>query len=213
VSARNAPRRSSLPLIVVTAFVTLLAVVAAWAVLGLATRSANGLPAGAYSASAGAPSTPTGSAQSQSKPVAVDIPQIGAQSSLVELGLNPDGSLQVPPVSQPLQAGWYAKGPKPGEPGPAVIAGHVDGGGQKGIFYRLHELRPGDVVDIQREDGTTARFAVQRVAEVPKNDFPTDAVYGPTPDPQLRVITCGGAFDSQAHSYNDNIIVFATLVA
>ncbi|GAA2807110.1 class F sortase [Saccharopolyspora taberi] len=153
------------------------------------------------------------SAMPESKPVAVDIPAIGAQSSLVELGLGRNKELQVPPVSQPKQAGWYRGGPTPGEAGPAVIAGHVDGGGQKGIFNRLHELRPGDVVDVQREDGSTARFGVQQVVQVPKSAFPTREVYGSTPDAQLRLITCGGSFDSKAHSYRDNVIVFANLVA
>ena len=151
-------------------------------------------------------------AMAKAKPVSIDIPSIGARSSLVELGLGRDKALQVPPVSQPMQAGWYRNGPTPGETGPAVIAGHVDGGGQKGIFYRLHALKPGDVVDVQREDGSTARFAVQRVAQVPKSNFPTQEVYGSTPDAQLRLITCGGSFDSKAHSYRDNIIVFANLV-
>lgn len=149
---------------------------------------------------------------SDAKPVSIDIPRIGARSSLVELGLGEDKTLAVPPVSQPMQAGWYGGGPTPGERGPAVIAGHVDGGGQKGIFYRLDDLRAGDVIDIQREDGTTAEFGVQRVEQVPKSNFPSEEVYGSTPDAQLRLITCGGPFDSATHSYRDNVIVFANLL-
>lgn len=148
----------------------------------------------------------------KSEPVSVDIPKIGAHSSLVPLGLNADNSVEVPPVTQPMQAGWYTNGPTPGEVGPAVILGHVDGNKQKGIFYRLKELAPGDKVAVARKDGQTAEFVVTKVDKVPKDTFPTDAVYGDTPDAQLRLITCGGAFDRAAHSYVDNIIVYAQLM-
>lgn len=146
-----------------------------------------------------------------STPVSVDIPKIGAHSSLVQLGLNADQTIEVPPVSAPMQAGWYKLGPTPGEIGPAVILGHVDGNQQAGIFYRLHELAAGDKISVGRQDGSTATFTVQKVERDAKDAFPTDAVYGDTTTADLRVITCGGAFDSKAHSYVDNIIVFATL--
>ncbi|WP_116206289.1 class F sortase [Amycolatopsis circi] len=159
----------------------------------------------------GVPSA-SSAAMPKSEPVSLDIPRIDAHSSLVPLGLNPDNSVQVPPVSKPLQAGWYENGPTPGEVGPAVVLGHVDGNKQKGIFYRLKEMKPGDDVDIARRDGTTAHFEVTKVDQVPKDVFPSDAVYGDTSDPQLRLITCGGAFDRAEHSYVDNIIVYAHLV-
>jgi hypothetical protein len=146
-----------------------------------------------------------------SVPVAVRIPKIGAESSLVQLGLNPDGSVQVPPVSDPMQAGWCAGGATPGEIGPAVLLGHVDGDRQEGIFFRLHELAPGDDVFVTRKDGVVLRFTVTATNEVAKDAFPTEAVYGTTPGPELRLITCGGSFDAAAHSYVDNIVVYATL--
>jgi LPXTG-site transpeptidase (sortase) family protein len=148
----------------------------------------------------------------RSLPVQVRIPKIDAQSSLVQLGLNPDGTVQVPPVSQPMQAGWYAGGAAPGETGPAVLLGHVDGNRQAGIFYRLHELAIGDDVYVTRADGVVLHFAVTTKTEVSKDDFPTEAVYGPTSDPELRLITCGGSFNAAAHSYVDNIVVYAKLV-
>ncbi|TVT08240.1 class F sortase [Amycolatopsis bartoniae] len=165
---------------------------------------------------AGAPGTPaatpaTTAATAVAAPSAVDIPKIGAHSTLVPLGLNPDGSVEVPPVTSPLQAGWYRNGPQPGEPGPAVILGHVDGNKQKGIFYRLHELAPGDTVTVSRVDGSVAGFTVTRVEQIDKDEFPTEAVYGDTAGAELRLITCGGSFDHAAHSYRDNIIVYATL--
>lgn len=164
------------------------------------------------SATSTAPVVPTPTpGMPRSIPTWVDIPAIGAKSSLVQLGLNTDKSVQVPPVSQPLQAGWYKYGPTPGQVGPAVILGHIDGNHQEGIFWRLHELKRGDMVRIGRKDGKTLTFTVRRVEEKPKSTFPTAAVYGNTADPELRLITCGGAFDASTRNYLDNIIVFATL--
>jgi sortase (surface protein transpeptidase) len=158
-----------------------------------------------------AATTTTDASLPHANPTHIRVPKIGVESTLVPLGLNKDGTLQVPPITEPMQAGWYRLGPTPGEVGPAVIAGHVDGGGHKGVFYDLKSLAPDDAIDVDREDGTTAHFRVNHVSEVPKKAFPTDAVYGDTETPQLRLITCGGAFDRGAQSYVDNIIVFADL--
>lgn len=146
-----------------------------------------------------------------SNPVDLRIDTINASSSLVPLGLNPDQTVEVPPVSQPLQAGWYKLGPTPGAIGPAVILGHINGGGQPGIFARLHELKPGDQVKVSRADGKTALFTVTKLQQVSKDSFPTAQVYGDTTQAELRLITCGGSFDRSKHSYVDNIVVFATL--
>jgi hypothetical protein len=147
----------------------------------------------------------------RSEPVELWIPRIEARSSLIPLGLNRDGTVEVPPVEQPMQAGWYSLARTPGEVGPAVILGHVDGNRKVGIFYRLHELVPGDSVEISRTDGSVARFVVRKVDQVSKAQFPTEEVYGETAGPELRLITCGGLFDRSARSYVDNIIVYATL--
>jgi LPXTG-site transpeptidase (sortase) family protein len=163
--------------------------------------------------STAAEATVSPAAPARSLPVQLRIPKIGAVSSLVQLGLNPDGTVQVPPVSQPMQAGWYAGGAAPGEVGPAVLLGHVDGDRQEGVFFRLHELAVGDDVDITRADGVVLHFTVTKTTEVSKDAFPTDAVYGRTGDPELRLITCGGSFNSAAHSYVDNIVVYAKLAA
>lgn len=150
---------------------------------------------------------------SRSVPTWIDLPSIQAHSSLVQLGLNPDKTVQVPPTDQPLQAGWYQYSPTPGQAGPAVILGHIDGNHQKGIFWRLHEMKTGDRVQVGRADGGTLNFTVTKVDQVAKSSFPTEAVYGNTPDPELRLITCGGAFDAANHNYLDNIIVYAKLAA
>ncbi|MGB3439943.1 MAG: class F sortase [Actinophytocola sp.] len=157
------------------------------------------------------PSTTATANSAVAEPAGIGIPRIDVTSSLVGLGLAADGSVEVPPVEQPMQAGWFTGSPKPGEPGPAVVLGHVNGGGQAGIFARLHELAEGDEIRIRRTDGTVARFTVTRVDQVPKADFPTEAVYGDTEGPELRLITCGGSFDRAAHSYRDNVIVYAKL--
>jgi Sortase domain len=145
----------------------------------------------------------------RSAPVRVRIPAIGVDSTLMSLGLKSDGSLQVPPSGFP--AGWYTGGPTPGERGPAVIVGHVDWGGSAGVFYRLHSLRPADTITVVRQDGSTAVFRVTKVQRFAKDAFPTRLVYGNIGYAGLRVITCGGSFDTSAHSYVDDVVVFATL--
>ncbi|RBY86021.1 class F sortase [Blastococcus sp. TF02A-26] len=130
----------------------------------------------------------------------------------MDLGLNPDGTVEVPPLERDDRAGWYEPGPEPGAVGPAVILGHVDSAEYgPGVFYDLGALTPGDPIEVSRADGTVAVFTVDRVEVHPKDEFPTIEVYGNTPDPQLRLITCGGDFDNSARSYEDNVVVFASL--
>lgn len=156
---------------------------------------------------------PSPSASAAAEPVAVGIPAIDVTSDLLRLDLNDDGTVEVPPLEADDQAGWYQRGPTPGDVGPAVILGHVDSAEHgPGIFFDLGALRPGDEVTVSRADGTVAVFAVDRIEVHPKDEFPTIAVYGNTAEPQLRLITCGGDFDSAERSYEDNVIAFATLV-
>ncbi len=139
----------------------------------------------------------------------IDIPRIGVDAPIIDLGLNPDGTLQVP--SDFAEAGWFAGGPKPGQIGPAVIAGHVDSTAGPAVFYRLGQLRAGDTVTVWMAS-RRVDFAVERVVEYPKTAFPTTMVYGPVSYPALRLITCGGAFDSATGHYVDNVIVFARML-
>jgi sortase (surface protein transpeptidase) len=145
------------------------------------------------------------------RPTSVKIPKIGAESSLLAVAVKTDGSISVPSVHTPMQAAWYKLSPVPGDVGPAIVLGHVDGDKKPGIFYKLKDLAPGDEVDIDRSDGRKLKFVVARVTQVPKDDFPRDAVYGNSDKPELRLITCGGAFDHAEHSYKDNIVVYAKL--
>jgi sortase (surface protein transpeptidase) len=142
-------------------------------------------------------------------PVRIDIPRIGVASALDRLGRAPDGTVQEP--TRWGVAGWYAPGTRPGDPGSAVILGHVDSKAGPAVFFRLRELRRGDTVTIGRADGSRVRFIVQRTEQYPKDRFPTDAVYYPTLTPALRLVTCGGAFDATAGRYRSNVIVFATM--
>jgi Sortase domain len=141
--------------------------------------------------------------------VQLSIGTIGVSTPLVRLGLDGDGAMQVPEdFSRP---GWFTGGPLPGEQGPAVIAGHVDDRSGPAVFYRLRELRAGDLVNVRRADGVTLHFEVERLHRYPKAAFPGQAVFGTVPGQVLRLVTCGGSFDSQRHSYRDNIVVDATL--
>ncbi|WP_150308662.1 class F sortase [Planctomonas psychrotolerans] len=140
--------------------------------------------------------------------VRIDIPVIGVDAPLELLSLDADGALEPPGEWQ--SAGWYRDGVVPGAVGPAVIAGHVDSNAGPAVFFRLDELAAGDEIRVRLSDGSVETFAVDRITTAPKDGFPTDAVYGPTPDAQLRLITCDGEFDSATGHYVDNLIVFAT---
>jgi hypothetical protein len=148
---------------------------------------------------------------SVTNPATVDIPRISAHSTLIPLGLDDHGALQVPDVRYPEQAGWYSLGVKPGQIGPAIIVGHVDGAGRAGVFYRLKELATGDEINVSLADGRTLTFKVSLVEKVLKSDFPTSKVYGDVDHPALRLVTCGGQFDPIRHSYLSNVIVYADI--
>jgi LPXTG-site transpeptidase (sortase) family protein len=143
------------------------------------------------------------------RPTALDIPAIGVKTRLIRLGLTAAGTLQVP--SSTAVAGWYTDSPRPGETGAAVIVGHIDSYRGPGVFFRLRDLKPGSLVYVRRGHGTLAVFKVTAVRTFLKAKFPTAAVYGPVPDAQLRLITCGGTFDPATGHYLSNVIVFASL--
>jgi sortase (surface protein transpeptidase) len=143
------------------------------------------------------------------RPVWLTIPAIGVRAPIINLGLNRDGTLQVP--GSTTVAGWYTGSPSPGAAGSAVIAGHVDSRSGPGVFFWLRAVRPGERIYVRRADGTLAVFTVTAVQTYAKDAFPTAAVYGPVPDAELRLITCGGTFDYSTGSYLSNVVVFARL--
>ncbi len=181
--------------------------------------------AGTYAAGTQASGTPTqtsspitgqavkGPILRESIPTHLTIPAIDVDTDLIQLGLNRDRSVQVPPLGPDSKAGWYRYSPSPGQLGPSILLGHIDSARYgPGVFYNLGALRKGNSVTVRRADNTVAIFRIDAVAEYPKNQFPTLTVYGNTDHAALRLITCGGKFDLSAHSYEDNIVAFASLV-
>jgi hypothetical protein len=143
-------------------------------------------------------------------PTVLIIPAIGVRTRLVRLGRTAVGTLQVPRTT--AVAGWYTGSPRPGELGAAVIAGHVDSLSGPGVFFRLRQLRPGELILVRRADHSLAAFRVFAIGTYAKAHFPSAAVYGPAPVAELRVVTCGGTFDPATGHYLSNVIVFAAAV-
>ena len=193
----------------------LVAVAVGTAGLVLTLVSAPAVPLAARPSPVPAPSGPVvlpaslATAPQAARPVWVSVPAIGVRTRLVDLGLNKNGTLQVP--ASTAVAGWFTGSPRPGSVGAAVIAGHVDSYTGPGIFFWLRTLHPGDRVYVGRADGTMAVFTITSVRMYAKDQFPTAAVYGPVPDAELRLITCGGVFDRPLRSYLSNVVVFARL--
>jgi Sortase domain len=150
----------------------------------------------------------------RSMPVSVDIPAIGVTSKLLHLGLNPDGTIQVPSlVTSAGEAAWYKYSATPGQIGVSLIEGHVDSYQGPAVFYRLGALRPGDTIDVTLADGITAIFRVTGVRAYLKSNYPADAIYGTTNYAALRLITCGGVFDYATGHYLGSTVVFASLTS
>lgn len=158
--------------------------------------------------SSAAPRSPQ--ALAPSVPLSVKAAAVGIDSRLLQVGVNNDGTVEVPATYQ--TAAWYRLGPTPGALGPAVIVGHVDSFEGPGVFFKLGAMRPGQTIDVARADKTVAHFRVDAVDSYPKDQFPTKAVYGPVDYAGLRLITCGGTFDANTKSYEANIVVYASLV-
>ncbi|MFF0157462.1 class F sortase [Streptomyces sp. NPDC005263] len=146
-------------------------------------------------------------------PQRVDIPDLGVQAPVVPRGLNAQGAIDPPPYDQAGVVGWYAAGVKPGAAGTALMVGHVDTETRPAVFYRISAMKPGQTVRVFRADGKVAEFTVEDVQVVNRDRFDAQQVYGPrqTGRSELRLITCGGAFDRVSHSYSANVIVSAYL--
>ncbi|MCU1685632.1 MAG: class sortase [Amycolatopsis sp.] len=193
--------------------VVAVALLASVALAGCSSSDPAAAPAAAPAAgdNAAAADAPVTKPFSGLRPTRVRVPKIGADSSLISIALDASGNIAVPSANKPMQAAWYQLSPVPGNVGPAIILGHVDGNKQEGVFFNLKKLAAGDEILVDRSDGKQEKFVVDHKTEVPKDNFPQDAVFGNTTKPQLRLITCGGVFDHAAHSYQDNIVVYANL--
>jgi hypothetical protein len=160
------------------------------------------------------PTGVTGPTLRQSPPVSVAIPEIGVQSNLLHLGRNADGTMQVPSLNtQANDAAWYKYSVTPGQIGTAVIEGHVDSHQGPAVFFRLGALQPGNHIDVTLSDGIMAVFRVTGVREYAKDEYPANIIYGHTDYAALRLITCGGSFDSASGHYVGSVVVFASLVS
>jgi hypothetical protein len=147
------------------------------------------------------------------EPTYLDITRIGVHTEVISLGLNADGTVMVPPPDPGGPVGWYRYLATPGEPGTAVLLGHLDSYQGPAVFYRLSAPLIGDRISVARSDGTTAVFTVQSVQACPKSPFPSEAAYGSTAAPVLRLITCGGRFDRVHRTYLSNVVVYAELAS
>ncbi len=154
---------------------------------------------------------PVGPVLPRSKPTRLRIPQLFLDAPFTELGLTPAGALEAPAPDDKNLVGWYRGGASPGQRGSAVVAGHVDTKVGPAVFLMLHLLTPGSTVEITREDGIVASFVVDSTQTFPKNAFPDAQVYADTPRAELRLITCGGAYDRKLKDYTENVVVFAHL--
>jgi Sortase domain len=165
-------------------------------------------------AAAGSTGAGYGPALARSPPVSIDIPAIGVSSDLLRLGLNRDGTIQVPPLSTAAdEAAWYKYSATPGQRGASVIEGHVDTTQGPAVFFRLGALRPGQHIEVRLANGITAVFRVTGVRQYSKANFPAKIIYGTSGYPALRLITCGGAFDYASGHYLSATVVFASLTS
>ncbi|BFP50993.1 hypothetical protein SCMC78_08000 [Streptomyces sp. CMC78] len=194
----------------------LTAVTACVALAGCSSAEPSATTAAAPSASArdeagsGSTTPPRTDEPERSAPTEVSIPSIGVRSTLMELGLNADGTVEVPPAEKGMTAGWYSGGSTPGAPGPAVLIGHNDTRFGRAVFHDLKKVREGAEVLVRDGAGRTLRFTVTGKEAVSKKAFPTEKVYGPTKNSTLRLITCDGEFDAEGHPV-DNLIVYGAL--
>ncbi|NLU78787.1 class F sortase [Micromonospora sp. HNM0581] len=154
---------------------------------------------------------PVPAGRTAARPVSLSIPSIDVSASVRPVGDAPDGSIAVPPLSRHEETGWYDRGPVPGDPGPAVIVGHVDTRSGPSVFYHLGKMKVGDTVEVARDDDSVAVFTVDSVEHFPKERLPADRVYGHEGPRGLRLITCGGEWLGGGTGYADNVIVFASL--
>ncbi|MEH1166160.1 class F sortase [Micromonospora sp. CPCC 205539] len=148
---------------------------------------------------------------SASRPVRLSVPAIKVAAPVAPVGQARDGSIAVPPLERHNETGWYDGGPTPGEPGPAVIVGHVDTKSGPSVFYNLGKLQPGDLIEVARADRSVVVFKVDTVEHFPKDSLPGERIYGHEGPAGLRLITCGGEFVGGGTGYKDNVIAFATL--
>jgi hypothetical protein len=208
------PPRAVSPWVRLAGILGVVLILAGTGVVGVVFLSQQHAPQPSASAAGATGPAAHGPSLRRSEPVSVSIPAIGVTSRLLHLGLNADGSIQVPSlVTSASKAAWYKYSATPGQIGASVIEGHVDSYRGPAVFYRLGALQPGDIIDVTLADGITAIFRVTGVREYAKSNFPAKAIYGATNYAALRLITCGGVFDYATGHYLSSTVVFASLTS
>lgn len=208
------PRRTALVVMTVS-ILSLVAIGVVWLALGAGEERAD-LLSGPATTTTTAPVTTTTTPDTTTTsttvappavPVGLVIPSLGVDARVVPVGLEPNGEMEVPPADE---AGWYFYGPRPGQgAGTAVLAAHVDYGGQRGVFFDLRGIQVGAEITVTDEVGTAHRYTVAELLQVDKDELPIDQIFVADGPPGLTLITCGGAFDRGVRSYEDNIVVRA----
>ena len=169
-------------------------------------------PASGVNRTTAPPTTPDKPSATASPPTQLEVPDIDLSAGVMALGLQKDGTIEVPPFDRADEAGWYTDSPAPGQIGPVIIVGHIDSPGGPAVFYRLASMRPGQLVRLRCEDGRTITYRAEQVQLFPKAEFPTDLVYGNLTYPGIRLITCGGAYQRSEGGYQGNTVVFGRIV-
>lgn len=176
-----------------------------------AAASAGSASSDALHHGAGRPARTVHAPLPRSTPIQFSVPSVGLTAPLLGLGMDSRGAPELPPFSEPRTAGWLRDSVTPGEAGTAVLVGHVDTRTGPAVMWNLSAVRPGAQVEVERLDGSTAVFTVDRLREFSKSGFPAALVYGPSPDSELRIITCGGGYDRVHREYTGNVVLFAHL--
>lgn len=179
---------------------------------GPLTGAALEIPAAVGTSPARPATAPTAAPLAQSAPVRIEIPALRVSAPVMRLGVAANGTVQVPPLDNHNLAGWYDRSVTPGQRGSSVILGHVDSFTGTSVFFSIKTLRPGNRIDVVRANGSTAVFTVDGAQKVVKSAFPGSEVYGNVSFPSLRLVTCGGPFDTTTRQYLDNIVVYAHLI-
>jgi len=206
LGVRHARRRAATVVVLLVAVLTGGLISAVAAVTAVTADSELGSIAAHVAAEPRSDSVASPAVVPRGEPIQVLIPSIAVDADLVPLGLRPDRAMEVPEFGR---AGWYAKGPRPGYPGPAVLAAHVDSWAGPDVFFRLRDLVVGDQVHVIFDSGDRITFVVTWSERTPKDELPVESIWPVTNDRLLALITCGGTFDRGARSYQDNVIVYA----
>jgi LPXTG-site transpeptidase (sortase) family protein len=138
----------------------------------------------------------------------IKIPSIALDAAIDSVGLTPGSDMAVP--SDPLHAGWYDLGPRPGEIGSAVIDGHVNWYyGATGVFADLHKLQAGDTITVEDATGVSSSFVVREIRRYDPSADASEVFFSTDGKAHLNLITCDGVWDKNAQQYSVRLVVFA----